>query len=726
MINLKPPRRGDDIKADLIRDMITVIQQNKPIAGLGVTHKETPHGTILSVKQPNRSNMGTSAVSMLYQLRVVTRDEVQQVQVYAPASMPLMYDIDQGYFADSALTRDTTDADWISLSGVVSPGSTVYAYLDLEFNYVKFTDTEPVESEGVTPPFVLVGTTTETPASSGKYAIDQAWLGHYCLAGDSEAFTHPWQVNVVKDENGNVTDYTVQIGRVYEADAIGSNGSTPDASMNFCFREIDGSYGVGAVLSLGPYVGTGYLVVDVVLSSDGVLADTYVISMEGGKTGRTFGRIAYIGDGYVEQIAMGDMWRSTRPISVFSTANIQGTNHIYVPSTSWLTINGADWSTQAGLGSPNGTFSDWFSFSGSINLYIRMKETHTAPDYGYVDSVQFFMAPAGGGELITIPVHNGTVGLITGGIVLDLTRPDGHNYLSKFKSLEFVYSTQTLSLEAFIAGTASADPLDDTGPTHMFAMREDDGSGNVYLRWWDSANLKSAIDQEVSDYLGTVDWGTVFGDYWETWYDQQYPDGKFWELGSDYTRAYGSSIGKDVSTMVIDLANQTLAYGSGTWLSACDFFPTTDATFQLGCSDRRWNQGRFNELYTESIGSGTNSVMLIRNDVTGNGCSLGLSGYAFGCAHINVITTQELIPGPNSAIKFSGDVCGTGSCSLGLPSGQGFGALYLHGSGIIYNQDIQIIGQQQSAIADSTDTTDVAVQFNLLLGALRAHGLIAA
>jgi hypothetical protein len=46
-------------------------------------------------------------------------------------------------------------------------------------------------------------------------------------------------------------------------------------------------------------------------------------------------------------------------------------------------------------------------------------------------------------------------------------------------------------------------------------------------------------------------------------------------------------------------------------------------------------------------------------------------------------------------------------------------------SGVYRVADTQVVGARQAAIANTSDVTDVATQFNLLLAALRTHGLIA-
>jgi hypothetical protein len=51
MINLKQPQRGDNVKADLIRDMITAIRENNVTAGTGLAEEQTPHGKIIRLKQ---------------------------------------------------------------------------------------------------------------------------------------------------------------------------------------------------------------------------------------------------------------------------------------------------------------------------------------------------------------------------------------------------------------------------------------------------------------------------------------------------------------------------------------------------------------------------------------------------------------------------------------------------------------------------------------------------
>ena len=118
---------------------------------------------------------------LLYALRVVTRSAAKEVQVYAPDGMPLMYDRNYDYFADTSRTRDTKNDSWISLAGAVSPGSTVYAIFKSEEAHVEFSSTAPTEENGELPPYIVVGSTTETAPSSGKYTVEQSWLGSYAI-----------------------------------------------------------------------------------------------------------------------------------------------------------------------------------------------------------------------------------------------------------------------------------------------------------------------------------------------------------------------------------------------------------------------------------------------------------------------------------------------------------------------------------------------------------------
>lgn len=118
---------------------------------------------------------------LLFALRVVTRSEAKEVQVYCPDGMPLMYDRYLNYFADSTLTPDIKNADWLSLSGTVTLGTSIYAVFDTEESCVKFSSTEPTEVDGDMPPYIVIGETAETAPSSGKYTVSQYWLGHYAM-----------------------------------------------------------------------------------------------------------------------------------------------------------------------------------------------------------------------------------------------------------------------------------------------------------------------------------------------------------------------------------------------------------------------------------------------------------------------------------------------------------------------------------------------------------------
>jgi hypothetical protein len=394
-------------------------------------------------------------------------------------------------------------------------------------------------------------------------------------------FTHPWQALVTAYGNGSGDTISIQIGRVYEANTSNTGQSYPTNTPFFCFREItsSNSYTPGSVVTLTAPTTADTLCVTVTSNSADSIGDTYQLEWEGSTSSSIFARLATYtpGSGVAgtfEQIAMGAVWRSVQQAWSFALGKFNGNRCIHIPANS-IWINAANWTTTSSLSGAGPT--DWYTLPiGILSAYILM--SYADGEYGKVQGVTLDTSiPSHQGEIITIPLadnQNTTTGvcngLVNGAIYLDILRPDAAATdpldLNIYKSIEaFGVENHTIGLEAFRAGTASQDPFDEADSySHMFPVRETNSLGKVYLRWYDSAFLKDAIEAEIADQIGVIDWGSVitwteiFTDYWENWYDDQYPDGKFWELGGDYSLAYGSSIGSDASTKVIDLTNNLL------------------------------------------------------------------------------------------------------------------------------------------------------------------------
>lgn len=103
MIHLKPPNKGDDIKADLIRDMIKVIQHNKPIAGNGLFSNETEHGTIFSVASSPRKSSTLASIPNTFDIEPSnTAGKMKLVRCYFQLDDKFVFTNDEPEFTPSA------------------------------------------------------------------------------------------------------------------------------------------------------------------------------------------------------------------------------------------------------------------------------------------------------------------------------------------------------------------------------------------------------------------------------------------------------------------------------------------------------------------------------------------------------------------------------------------------------------------------------------------------
>jgi hypothetical protein len=286
---------------------------------------------------------------------------------------------------------------------------------------------------------------------------------------------------------------------------------------------------------------------------------------------------------------------------------------------------------------------------------------------------------------------------------------DGHEGTSPTHSSLEIIGTATGSAYAQLVGfrtpVDSSNPFDDSASTvHHFAVREDLGAGSVNLRWYNSDMMKTAIDSEIQAQIGLIDWNTeidwssvgwttIFGTYWETWYDDPLQTRKFWEQGETETINFGSAIGSAVGVKVIGLTAQTLENGNSIagWFANCDFLPTTDDTHKLGDrgTDVYWLEGAITSLYI---------------------CDL----YAKNTSYIDLCC----------------DIQSSGNKSIGVPSGPVGAVQIINGGGVIIGGN-KVLGDRQFSISDATGGSFIDVEaraaINGLLVALRptGHGLIA-
>lgn len=637
-----------------------------------------------------RDLMGDDQEPLLYELRAVTRNDVKELQVYAPEDMPLMYDKDAGYFASASLSRDTKNAKWISLSSVVSPGSPVYAYYDESTSYVLFASTEPEPVGSITPPFVKVGTTSVT---GDKVTITQAWIGHYAIASSVETIL-PWSCRL--DETG--ANILVRVGRVYEVRTVPIDGGGNLSSI--CFYEpYNYSNPPGSDYSITKQAGTLAIVCDP--TSDVFPSYTIGYIPVSGKS--VIKPLAEIGsDDSIEQIHIGDVSFSKERLNSFKLSYIDndGSLVLYIPEGS-IVINGKVMSF-SGLTASSAT--DWYKVQDfvttGLNLYIEMGSTSATA--GTPQTAAFADTPPSGasGEQIKIPIliagANGLASIQHGSVCMEILRPDDSTLItpshSSMEAFDMSSGSGKIQLKNFVSGTEPTD-IKDTGFVYKFAVREDDQNGFVIIKWYPYTSLKADIDQEVSDYLDAFDWGSVLTSTWQSWYDNlDDADKKFWERGASEAINYGSAIGNSAKTKVIDLDAQTIENGGSNieWKLTANWIPSTTNTYNLGLPDYYWANTYTKYLYVGEL-------------------------YADPAAG-SIATHADIIA------PFGTGLGGAASSTYA------FTFLKLATAGYVMVNDLQVVGARQAAVADATGLGDIVAQFNLLLARVRdttGHGLIA-
>lgn len=523
---------------------------------------------------------------LLYALRVVTRSAAKEVQVYAPDAMPLMYDSNYDYFADTSLTRDTKNDNWISLAGTIATGNTVYAYFDKESASVKFTATEPTESEGEKPPFVIVGSSTETPAASGKYVVEQSWLGHFAII-DSADKMFPWKVWAGKaqatvampEPDTSLTLIKVYCGRVYET---GCQKSSANGAYDYSFDELTDSttqYTPGVIYQTVQLI-EDYIVIAIKRgtsgSSDRIFKICAESTLDSGYTlVQRLAKVTPVEGGYtVEQIHMGDVTITEKHISPFTLAKLGAGIVMYMPEKS-VVLNGGDFTgTKDGIGMSNVT--DWYTVTGfladGLNMYVIMNADEGG--YGRPTGLQFAAtAPTTDNEVITFNILKSTayglVNLINTAINVEIMRTDSNHEDSHCRSIESTTggllqssANRTIGVRNFRSGTAPSGTIFNTEDSYGqgFAIREVDSDGKVDMKWLSDASLLAAIKSELladQDWIDDLGIGGDSFDFW-TWYDSVEDGDRFWKQGADEGTNYGSAIGNAQKDKIIDLDDLTL------------------------------------------------------------------------------------------------------------------------------------------------------------------------
>lgn len=366
---------------------------------------------------------------------------------------------------------------------------------------------------------------------------------------------------------------------------------------------------------------------------------------------------------------------------------------MYVPA-GCVTVNGKAFSP-TGL-TEDATLTGWYvvtSFTSGLKMYVDFSDDDGL--YGTPIAASFADSTPYSGLYLEIPILSYADGRFTsicsGALHLERTGLDSQGDSTTCKSLAKPGSSggwtdedHTMELHGFRSNTAPSGTIFDTDDSysHSFAVREYDGL-NAELRWVSDATVLAAIKADLledSEWLTdlnealsiAIDW-----DYFWTWYDALDPaKRRFWEKGDGYSENYGTSIGSDSSTMVIDLSNKRLT--SGTIRVDWGYYALYDST---EARTVEWNEAK---LYIP---------------VTGTEISIDWA-------------SRELFDSsPAASLDWQNRYLAAGDWDLTA------GSLKVGG--------VQVVTSQQAAVADATGAGDVVAQLNALLAACRAHGLIA-
>ena len=354
-----------------------------------------------------------------------------------------------------------------------------------------------------------------------------------------------------------------------------------------------------------------------------------------------------------------------------------GTWFHHMPRNSTPRIQAADLAKNGG-----GTSSDYNDYSADIDLsgyggggeetvYISLKcdlanntlvtdDANSNPELDLDDEYGYYL-------LATVSVNTGAM---SSKIIQHWT--GGH--VTYFGAC---YDNKSVSIEDS-TGQVEWHRLTDRASNMIGAYADDDVFGiydtsDDYLKYITMTNLADAIDT--------------------------YNKGDYWLRGEDYTKNYGTSIGKDAGTMVIDLTG-----GSLRW---------TGATYRLD-----WQYKRIYGAWTHNYG-GTYTAIL------GNDASTYAGLFNVGSTSTYVTAT---VGGTLYGLYSTGDIYTT--------TGD-----YNTGNGVYMVAGTQVVGAQENHIADATtahdvtgtDTVDQAQleadlnalgsTINTILSQLEAHGL---
>jgi hypothetical protein len=440
------------------------------------------------------------------------------------------------------------------------------------------------------------------------------------------SFDYPWRCDLIPNPAPGGEGVNVTIGRVYKYLSYPANTSVGQADKIFPFAEIPAYQPSVTPGGLYPPIGfneNDYIVLctqpNVYPAQWEVAQESYVNNgnLPGWHIVQRLCRMYKDGAEFkIEQIHMGDVTLVDTTVAPFTVASMEGSNIMYLPANS-VVINGTDYTSSIlsyGPGTSPSTYTDWYYVgSGLVNLYIYMKDT--ADGYGTVNTIELNDSNVypKAGELITIPIWDQTLkrSFVCGAINRDIIRTDAHanQYTDMMKSISNVTADRTFQLRNFKQNTSNASALDGTGAyDYTLVVREVDGSNNAEVKYVPWSTLQSAIESEITEQVGLIGWDTVFGTYWETWYEGTFPYGKFWEQGVDETINFGSAIGSDASTIVINLANRSLE--NGPWYANCDFLPATDNAYVLGSTSFHWSSARIKQVYMDTVYD-TNGLMVV-------------------------------------------------------------------------------------------------------------------
>ena len=127
MRRLVEPNRGDDVKADLIREIIGAIRENMPVAGDGLKATQTLNGTVLSVAKAS-SNPYDSETPRAFDLAQGETGKLKLVRCYYQIGSSFYTSATEPEFTPSAgsvcvIINTSTGVITAAINAVFNPGT---------------------------------------------------------------------------------------------------------------------------------------------------------------------------------------------------------------------------------------------------------------------------------------------------------------------------------------------------------------------------------------------------------------------------------------------------------------------------------------------------------------------------------------------------------------------------------------------------------------------------